>query len=92
MRTASLARRSLLGSAMGLPLLARPGLAQPATEAAGTGLLIADEATSRLDPLTQQEVMALLGECVQERNMALLVVTHEAALAAKVAGRVISLG
>ncbi|MFC7555419.1 ABC transporter ATP-binding protein [Pseudoroseomonas wenyumeiae] len=46
-------------------------------------MLFADEATSRLDPLTQQDVMMLLGECVQERNMALLVVTHEAALAEK---------
>ncbi|PHK93179.1 ABC transporter ATP-binding protein [Pseudoroseomonas rhizosphaerae] len=55
-------------------------------------LLFADEATSRLDPLTQQEVMALLGECVAERGMALLVVTHETALAEKVAGRVVRLG
>jgi peptide/nickel transport system ATP-binding protein len=55
-------------------------------------LLFADEATSRLDPLTQQEIMALLGESVAERNMALLVVTHETALAEAVAGRVVRLG
>ncbi|WP_159999421.1 ATP-binding cassette domain-containing protein [Roseomonas sp. 18066] len=55
-------------------------------------LLFADEATSRLDPLTQQEIMALLGESVAERNMALLVVTHETALAEAVAGQVIRLG
>jgi peptide/nickel transport system ATP-binding protein len=55
-------------------------------------MLFADEATSRLDPLTQQEVMTLLGECVEERNTALLVVTHEAALAEKVASNVIHLG
>ncbi|MCG7359803.1 ATP-binding cassette domain-containing protein [Roseomonas sp. ACRSG] len=55
-------------------------------------MLFADEATSRLDPLTQQDVMMLLGACVQEANMALLVVTHEAALAEKVASRVIPLG
>ncbi|MFZ6762689.1 ABC transporter ATP-binding protein [Pseudoroseomonas sp. WGS1072] len=55
-------------------------------------LLFADEATSRLDPLMQQEVMALLGEAAAERGTALLVVTHEAALAEKVAGRVVRLG
>lgn len=55
-------------------------------------LLFADEATSRLDPLTQQEVMALLRECVEERGTALLLVTHETALAEKAAGRVLRLG
>jgi peptide/nickel transport system ATP-binding protein len=55
-------------------------------------MVFADEATSRLDPLTQQEVMTLLGECVEERNTALLVVTHETALAEKVASSVIHLG
>jgi peptide/nickel transport system ATP-binding protein len=55
-------------------------------------LLFADEATSRLDPLTQQDVMTLLGECVQNRNTALLIVTHEAVLAEKTASQVIHLG
>jgi peptide/nickel transport system ATP-binding protein len=55
-------------------------------------LLFADEATSRLDPLTQQEVMLLLRECVEERSTALLIVTHELALAEKTAGRVVQLG
>ena len=54
-------------------------------------LLFADEATSRLDPLTQQEVMTLLGECVAERGTALLLVTHEMALAEKTAQRVVRL-
>jgi len=54
-------------------------------------LLFADEATSRLDPLTQAEVMLLLREAVEEQGTALLVVTHEAALAEKVAGRVVRL-
>ncbi|MCQ4161587.1 ATP-binding cassette domain-containing protein [Roseomonas sp. GC11] len=54
-------------------------------------LLFADEATSRLDPVTQQEVMDLLREVVAEQGTALLVVTHEEALAAKVAGRVVHL-
>jgi peptide/nickel transport system ATP-binding protein len=55
-------------------------------------MLFADEATSRLDPLTQQEVMTLLGECVEEGNTALLVVTHETTLAEKVASSMIHLG
>lgn len=54
-------------------------------------LLFADEATSRLDPLTQAEVMLLLRDTVQERGTALLVVTHDAALAEKVAARVVPL-
>jgi peptide/nickel transport system ATP-binding protein len=44
--------------------------------------LFADEPTSRLDPIIQQEVMALLREMVDERRMAMLLVTHDAALAA----------
>jgi len=54
-------------------------------------LLFADEATSRLDPLTQAEVMALLRDTVQQHGTALLVVTHEAALAERVAARVLRL-
>lgn len=53
--------------------------------------LFADEATSRLDPLTQQEVVALLGECVAERGTAVLLVTPEIALAEKTAERVVRL-
>ncbi len=55
-------------------------------------LLFADEPTSRLDPVTQAEVMELLREVVQEREMALLLVTHDGGLAGKVAGRVVRLG
>ncbi|WBV44956.1 ATP-binding cassette domain-containing protein [Pseudoroseomonas cervicalis] len=55
-------------------------------------LLFADEATSRLDPLTQAEVMALLRELGDSFRMALLLVTHETALAEKAAGRVLRLG
>jgi peptide/nickel transport system ATP-binding protein len=49
--------------------------------------IFADEATSRLDPITQQEVMTLLREAVDERGFAMLLVTHDRALAAKVADR-----
>lgn len=56
--------------------------------------LFADEPTSRLDPVTQQETMALLREVSAERGLAVLLVTHDAAMAAKMAGagRVLALG
>jgi len=49
--------------------------------------LFADEATSRLDPITQQETLALLAETAAERGLALLIVTHDAVIAAKMARR-----
>jgi peptide/nickel transport system ATP-binding protein len=54
-------------------------------------LLFADEPTSRLDLVTQAEVMALLREVVAETGMALLLVTHDAAMAGKVARRGVAL-
>lgn len=54
--------------------------------------LFADEATSRLDPVSQKDVFAILIEAVRERGLALLMVTHEAALAEKVAQRILTLG
>ena len=54
-------------------------------------LLFADEPTSRLDLLTQAEVMALLREVVAETGMALLLVPHDAAMAGKVAQRLVAL-
>ena len=53
--------------------------------------LFADEATSRLDPVTQKEVFAILIEAVRERGLGLLMVTHEAALAEKIASRILKL-
>ncbi|MBL6080058.1 ABC transporter ATP-binding protein [Belnapia sp. T18] len=53
--------------------------------------LFADEPTSRLDPITQGEVSNLLGELVTERGLGVLLVTHDAALAAKLADRVVQL-
>lgn len=50
-------------------------------------LLFADEATSRLDPVTQKQVMDLLREIVAERNLALLLVTHDRDLARGMASR-----
>ena len=54
--------------------------------------LFADEPTSRLDPVTQQETMAMLGEATRERGCAVLLVTHDHAMARKVAGRALALG
>ncbi len=65
--------------------LARVLLMKPA-------LIFADEPTSRLDPVTQQEVFALLLEQVRASGCALLLVTHDADIVARVAGRRIALG
>ncbi|MEQ9607825.1 MAG: ATP-binding cassette domain-containing protein [Kiloniellaceae bacterium] len=54
--------------------------------------LFADEATSRLDPLSQKEVIDLLLEIVGESGLAILLVTHDHALAEKVASRTVVLG
>lgn len=53
--------------------------------------LFADEATSRLDPVTQAEVMDLLQEAAVERDLAILMVTHDRALAQGMARRTIGL-
>lgn len=51
--------------------------------------LFADEATSRLDPVSQKEVIDLLKDIVGETGLAVLLVTHDLALAKKVSSRVI---
>ncbi|WP_029010522.1 ABC transporter ATP-binding protein [Azospirillum halopraeferens] len=53
--------------------------------------LFADEPTSRLDPITQREVADLLHELAGERRLGVLLVTHEAAMAANLAHRVLAL-
>jgi len=65
--------------------LARVLLMQPA-------LIFADEPTSRLDPVTQQDVFALVLEHVRSRGSALLLVTHDADIVRSVANRRIALG
>ena len=64
--------------------LARVLTAQPA-------LLFADEPTSRLDPITQQEAIETLLSATQETGAALMLVTHDAHLAAAVATRTLRL-
>jgi len=64
--------------------LARVLLMRPA-------LIFADEPTSRLDPVTQQEVFALLLEHVRASSCAMLLVTHDLDIVRSVAGRRIEL-
>ena len=53
--------------------------------AAGPKLLIADEPTTALDPVVQAQIMALIDTLVRETGMALLLVTHDIALARSIA-------
>lgn len=39
--------------------------------------IIADEPTSRLDPVVQRETMLLLRECVDERGLSLILISHD---------------
>lgn len=55
-------------------------------------LVFADEPTSRLDPLTQQEVLALLVELARARDCAVLLVTHDADIVRCLADSQIRLG
>lgn len=54
-------------------------------------MLFADEATSRLDPVSQKKVIELLLAEVAERGLALLLVTHDPALAERLADQLIRL-
>jgi dipeptide transport system ATP-binding protein len=52
-------------------------------------LLIADEPTTALDVTVQAQVLALLTRLQSERNMALILITHDLALVAETAHRVV---
>ena len=54
-------------------------------------VLLADEPTSRLDPITQQETLELLAEISAARSIACLLVTHNPNIANKWADRTIDL-
>lgn len=76
--------RQVSGGELQRIALARVLLMKPA-------LIFADEPTSRLDPLTQQEVMALLVEQARAVGSAVLLVTHDADIVRCVADRRLTL-
>ncbi len=53
--------------------------------------LFADEPTSRLDPITQQETVALLVELARERSCAVLFVSHDKALIEKTCDNIVEI-
>jgi peptide/nickel transport system ATP-binding protein len=53
--------------------------------------LFADEATSRLDPVSQKDVITFLQEIVAETSLAVLLVTHDRDVAHRVSTRTIGL-
>ncbi|TIP71242.1 MAG: ABC transporter ATP-binding protein, partial [Mesorhizobium sp.] len=53
--------------------------------------LFADEATSRLDPVSQKEVIDFLVQTVRETGLGILLVTHDQALAERISTRTINL-
>lgn len=66
----------------------RQRVAIAAALAGEPALLIADEATSALDTIVQAEIAALLDRLVHERNMALIFITHDIALASNLVARI----
>lgn len=54
-------------------------------------VLLADEPTSRLDPITQARTLALLAEIAEERRLGIVLVTHDADIAERWAHRRIEL-
>ena len=55
------------------------------------GILLADEPTSRLDPITQRDTMNLLADIANEEKIAIVLVTHDSAIAEAWANRSIAL-
>lgn len=60
--------------------------------AVAPSILLADEPTSRLDPITQADTMGLLAETTSEAKTAVVLVTHDAAMAANWADRQLDVG
>ncbi|HKW57865.1 MAG TPA: ABC transporter ATP-binding protein [Candidatus Acidoferrum sp.] len=59
--------------------------------ACGPSLLIADEPTASLDPSTQKEILSHLQALRQQRNLAMLLITHNPAILAGLADRILVL-
>jgi len=56
-----------------------------------TRFLIADEMTSMLDALTQAQIWQVVLEIVKERNLGLIVISHDKHLVERICNRVITL-
>jgi peptide/nickel transport system ATP-binding protein len=54
-------------------------------------ILLADEPTSRLDPITQRETLAMIADIAAEKGIAVVLVTHDLVIADKWADRCIRL-
>ncbi|MCL1962195.1 MAG: ABC transporter ATP-binding protein [Desulfovibrionaceae bacterium] len=52
-------------------------------------VLVADEPTTALDATVQQQILALIGELVAERGMALILISHDIGLVARNARRLL---
>ncbi|MDO6725914.1 ATP-binding cassette domain-containing protein [Cognatishimia sp. 1_MG-2023] len=57
----------------------------------GPKVLLADEPTSRLDPITQRETLLMLDRIAEDEKIAIILVTHDQSIAQKWADREISL-
>lgn len=55
-------------------------------------LIVADEPTSRLDPLVQRETIGLLSEMVVSEGLGLVLISHDRALLAATADEVLDIG
>ena len=51
--------------------------------------LIADEATTALDPVTQEEILQLLASFKKEKNLSILFITHDLVLAKRYADEIV---
>ena len=54
--------------------------------------IVADEPTSRLDPITQAKIISLLTEIAEKDGVAVILVSHDTALVRSTCAKVLNLG